>query len=157
MRRAGVPSTREDAGVWIRPARRAGALQLLQPLRHRGTEGRDRRARQRLRRLPEALSRVHVFYHHRRRAELRRPSTLLLCLVALQITLGALTVLSGRQPIINSLHVVTGASVLVTSLVVTLRAHRARFDEGALGVRVPRHPRPGRDPLSTTAKAGAHA
>ena len=97
----------------------------------------------------------HVFYHHRERTELRRPATLLLCLVALQITLGALTVLSGRQPTINSLHVVTGASVLVTSLVLTLRAHRARFDEGAVGVEVPRHPR--RDPLSTTAKAGAHA
>ena len=35
--------------------------------------------------------------------------------------------LSGKQFIINSLHVVTGASVLVTSLVLTLRAHRARF------------------------------
>ena len=99
----------------------------------------------------------HVLYHHRRRAELRRPSMLLLGLVGLQITLGALTVLSGRQPTINSLHVVTGASVLVTSLVLTLRAHRARFDEGAIGVRVPRHPRPGRDPMSTAAKAGAHA
>ncbi len=99
----------------------------------------------------------HVFYHHRGRTELRRPAMLLLGLVALQITLGGLTVLSGRQPTINSLHVVTGASVLVTSLVLTLRAHRARFGEGALGAPVPRHPRPGRDPLSTTAKAGAHA
>ena len=51
----------------------------------------------------------HVFYHHRRRAELRRPSLLLLVLLAIQITLGALTVLSGKHYIINSLHVVTGA------------------------------------------------
>ena len=69
----------------------------------------------------------YVFYHHGRRAELRRPAILLLLLLALQITLGALTVLSQKQFIINSLHVVNGALVLVTSLVLTLRAHRARF------------------------------
>jgi heme A synthase len=48
-------------------------------------------------------------------------------LLVLQITLGALTVLSQKQFIINSLHVVNGALVLVTSLVLTLRVHRARF------------------------------
>jgi cytochrome c oxidase assembly protein subunit 15 len=69
----------------------------------------------------------HVFYHHRERRELRRPAILLLVLLTLQITLGGLTVLSGKHYIINSLHVVTGGSVLVTSLVLTLRAHRARF------------------------------
>src|SRR5258705_6606156 len=69
----------------------------------------------------------HVFYHQGRRAELRRPAILLLLLLVLQITLGALTVLSQKQFIINSLHVVNGALVLVTSLVLTLRAHRARF------------------------------
>lgn len=69
----------------------------------------------------------HVFYHHRRSRELVRPAVLLLLLVALQITLGALTVLSQKQFIINSLHVVNGALVLVTSLVLTLRAHRHRF------------------------------
>jgi cytochrome c oxidase assembly protein subunit 15 len=71
----------------------------------------------------------HVFFHHGRRAELRRPAILLLVLLALQITLGALTVLSHKQFVINSLHVVNGALVLVTSLVLTLRAHRARFGE----------------------------
>ncbi len=69
----------------------------------------------------------HALYHHGRRGELRRPSILLLALVAVQITLGALTVLSGKQFIINSLHVVTGAAVFGTSLVLTLRAHRPRF------------------------------
>jgi cytochrome c oxidase assembly protein subunit 15 len=69
----------------------------------------------------------HVFYHHRTRTELRRPAMLLLVLLTTQVTLGALTVLSQKEFIINSLHVVTGASVLVTSLVLTLRAHRARF------------------------------
>jgi cytochrome c oxidase assembly protein subunit 15 len=70
---------------------------------------------------------AHVFYHHPRRRELTRPSMLLLILLAVQITLGALTVLSGKHYIVNSLHVVTGASVLATSLVLTLRAHRSRF------------------------------
>ena len=69
-----------------------------------------------------------MFFHHCRGAKLRRPAILLLVLlVSLQITLGALTVLSHKQFIINSLHVVNGALVLVTSLVLTLRAHRARF------------------------------
>lgn len=71
----------------------------------------------------------HVFYHHRRRPELVRPACLLLALVSVQITLGALTVLSQKQFVINSFHVVTGASVLVTSLMLTLRAHRSRFSE----------------------------
>jgi cytochrome c oxidase assembly protein subunit 15 len=98
----------------------------------------------------------HVLYHHRQRRELRNTAALLLTLLPLQITLGAFTVLSGRQPLINSLHVVTGASVLVTSLVLTLRAHRIRFDEGAVGVRVP-WPPGDRDPLPTRANAGARA
>lgn len=99
----------------------------------------------------------HVLYHHRRRAELKRPSLLLLTLLPLQITLGALTIWSGRQPLINSIHVVTGASILVTSLVLTLRAHRARFDEGAVGVRVPRVPPRNPDTLRAHAGAGARA
>jgi len=73
----------------------------------------------------------HVFYHHRTRRELWRPSALLLALLALQITLGALTVLSQKHYIINSLHVVTGASVLATSLVLTLRTRRRSFDKPA--------------------------
>jgi cytochrome c oxidase assembly protein subunit 15 len=71
----------------------------------------------------------HVFYHHAKRRELVRPAMLLLVLVALQVTLGALTVLTQKQFIINSLHVINGAFVLVTSLVLTLRVHRARFSE----------------------------
>ena len=69
----------------------------------------------------------HVFFHHRRHRELVRPSLLLLVLLVLQITLGAMTVLTAKHYIVNSLHVVTGASVLVTSLILTLRAHRNRF------------------------------
>src|SRR6185503_6171452 len=59
--------------------------------------------------------------HHRTRRELMRPATLLLALVAVQVTLGAFTVLSQRNPWINSFHVVGGA------LVLTLRSWRVRF------------------------------
>jgi cytochrome c oxidase assembly protein subunit 15 len=69
----------------------------------------------------------HVLAHHRRRLELLRPSILLLVLVSVQVTLGALTILSRKEYVINSLHVVTGGCVLITTLVLTLRAHRARF------------------------------
>jgi cytochrome c oxidase assembly protein subunit 15 len=75
---------------------------------------------------------LHVFAYHRSRRELVRPSVLLLLLLALQVTLGAYVIWSGKQFVINSLHVMTGASVLAASLVLTLRAHRARFSaEGA--------------------------
>jgi cytochrome c oxidase assembly protein subunit 15 len=83
---------------------------------------------------------AHVFYHHRTRPELRRPTMLLLALLATQITLGALTVLSQKEFIINSLHVVTGAAVLVTSLVLTLRAHRARFARAGSKEQDPAYP-----------------
>ena len=73
----------------------------------------------------------HVFYHHARRGALVRPSILLLVLLVLQITLGAITVLGGKPFVINSLHVVTGALVLATSLVLTLRAYRPRFGPGS--------------------------
>jgi cytochrome c oxidase assembly protein subunit 15 len=60
-------------------------------------------------------------------AELRRPAMLLIALVIAQITLGAFTVLSRRDVWINSVHVVCGALVLTTSLVLTLRTWRAQF------------------------------
>ena len=47
--------------------------------------------------------------------------------MAVQVTLGALTVLSQRDVWINSVHVVCGALVLTTSLVLALRTWRARF------------------------------
>jgi heme a synthase len=72
----------------------------------------------------------HVLYHHRRQRSLVRAAVLLIVLLTAQITLGALTVLSGKHHIINSLHVVTGASVLATSLVLALRASRTKLAEG---------------------------
>ena len=70
----------------------------------------------------------HVAYHHRERRDLLRPALLLLVFVATQVTLGAFVVLSGLQPVVNTAHVVNGALVLGTSLVVTLRTFRVRFD-----------------------------
>ena len=67
---------------------------------------------------------AHVWSRARERAELVRPSLLLVLLVAVQVALGALTVLSRRDPWINSFHVVIGAMVLTTSLVLTLRSWR---------------------------------
>ena len=94
----------------------------------------------------------HVRYHHSRRRELARPAVLICALVVVQVTLGALTVLSGRDVWINSAHVVCGALVLATSLVLTLRTWRTRFaalppsadaahaDIGGSAGRVPFHP-----------------
>jgi cytochrome c oxidase assembly protein subunit 15 len=70
---------------------------------------------------------VHVRAYYRDRRELMRPALLIIALVAVQVTLGALTVLSRRDPWINSFHVVCGAMVLTTSLVMTLRSWRGSF------------------------------
>jgi heme a synthase len=71
-------------------------------------------------------------WRHSDRPELRRPALLLVGLVSLQIALGAIAVLSGLQPIINTLHVVNGALVLGTSLVLTLRSFRPLFDRAGV-------------------------
>ena len=68
---------------------------------------------------------TRIWSRARDRREFTRPAALLLALVATQVTLGALTVLSRRDPWINSVHVVCGAMVLATSLVLTLRTWRS--------------------------------
>jgi heme a synthase len=72
---------------------------------------------------------AHIWYHHRDRRELTRPATLSLLLVAAQVTLGALTVLSRRDVWINSVHLVNGALLLATSIVITLRSWQVRIAE----------------------------
>jgi heme A synthase len=52
---------------------------------------------------------------------------LLIVLVAMQIMLGAFVIWSALQPVVNTIHVVNGALVLGTSLVLTLRAFRNRL------------------------------
>lgn len=71
-----------------------------------------------------AATTAHVWWHHRGRSEFVRPATLLMLLVCSQATLGALVVLSGLHPIVNTAHVVNGALLLGTALVLALRVHR---------------------------------
>ena len=97
----------------------------------------------------------HVFYHHRGHGSLVRPAILLVTLLIVQVTLGAFTVLTAKHYIINSLHVVTGACVLATSLVLTLRTHRILFLAAARTVSAPAAQRP--DVGHGSAKAGARA
>jgi cytochrome c oxidase assembly protein subunit 15 len=74
---------------------------------------------------------AYVWRRHGGRRELTRPVGLLLAAIALQITLGAFVVLTGKHPIVNTLHVAGGAIVLVTSLTLALRAFRTRIDVAA--------------------------
>jgi heme a synthase len=76
---------------------------------------------------------AHVRSRYRGRRELLRPAMLIVGLVGVQVTLGALTVLSRRDPWINSFHVVCGALVLTTSLLLTLRCWRGRFANAIVG------------------------
>ena len=70
----------------------------------------------------------HAWHRHNTAPRLRRPALLLVLLVAVQVTLGAFVVWSGLQPVINTAHVVNGALLLATSLVLTLRSFRPRFE-----------------------------
>jgi cytochrome c oxidase assembly protein subunit 15 len=88
---------------------------------------------------------VYAWRRHAGRPELARPLALLLVLVAGQVALGAFVVLSGKAPVINTLHLALGAVLLVTSLVLTLRAfqgsagasHRTAPAASGLGVTTP--------------------
>lgn len=95
---------------------------------------------------------IYVWRKQGDRPELARPATLILCLVGTQVMLGAFTVLSRRDVWINSLHVVCGALVLTTSLVIALRSWRIRFADR--GVRIPCQPAT-RNPQSATRNIGA--
>ncbi len=65
-----------------------------------------------------------VLRKHRQQRALIRPAMLLLILLLLQLTLGVLTVLFRKPADIASAHVATGAAVLVTAFVLTVRAMR---------------------------------
>ena len=66
---------------------------------------------------------VSVLRRHRD-ATLRRPAWAILILLPAQITLGALTVLTGKQVLPTTAHVACGAALLAASLVLTLRVAR---------------------------------
>jgi cytochrome c oxidase assembly protein subunit 15 len=68
------------------------------------------------------LTTVYTFWRHRDHPRLWRPALLLIGLLAVQITLGVLTVLYRKPADITSAHVATGALVLVTAFTLLLRA-----------------------------------
>jgi len=70
-------------------------------------------------------------------AWLRRPAILAVTLLAAQLTLGALTVWSRRGVIPTTTHLVVGAGVLATSLVLTLRAARVSAGRTAAPAAIP--------------------
>lgn len=65
-----------------------------------------------------------VLRRFRREPLLLRPALALLLLVKLQISLGAATIWTAMAVLPTTAHVATGAAILATSLVLTLRAHR---------------------------------
>jgi cytochrome c oxidase assembly protein subunit 15 len=70
---------------------------------------------------------IYIWRRLTDRVEFAQPALLILIFIVIQVTLGAVTVLSRREPWINSLHVVGGAIVLTTSLVITLRSWRVKI------------------------------
>jgi cytochrome c oxidase assembly protein subunit 15 len=65
-----------------------------------------------------------VMRRHPDRRDLYRTALLLVFAVGAQVTLGASVVLTVRHPIINTLHVATGAIVLGTALLLALKTRR---------------------------------
>jgi cytochrome c oxidase assembly protein subunit 15 len=64
---------------------------------------------------------ARVLTRYRGRAELTRPALLLVVLLIAQVTLGAVTIWSGRAVLPTTTHVAIGAAVLATSLALTIR------------------------------------
>lgn len=72
------------------------------------------------------LTFIRAWRQHRGEGWLVRPAFLLVLLVAIQITLGILVILTQKHFIITSTHVTVGAMTLLTSFVLALRAFRGR-------------------------------
>jgi cytochrome c oxidase assembly protein subunit 15 len=67
-----------------------------------------------------------VFTGYRDRPALTHPALLLLALLLMQVTLGAMTIWSGRAVLPTTAHVAIGAAVLATSLALTIRIRALR-------------------------------
>ena len=67
---------------------------------------------------------IYVVRTHKTQSKILRPSVILMLLVIVQITLGAFTIWTKTAVPIATLHVITGALILATSLTLTLRAHK---------------------------------
>lgn len=64
-------------------------------------------------------------------ARIARPAALLLALVGIQFTLGVLVIWKMRPPILTTLHVVNGAALLATVVLLAVRASRSAAPVGA--------------------------
>jgi cytochrome c oxidase assembly protein subunit 15 len=63
-----------------------------------------------------------IFTYARRHARLTRIAVGLLVVLVMQIALGASVIWLRREPVMTSLHVVNGAAVLATALLLAMRA-----------------------------------
>jgi len=68
---------------------------------------------------------LRTLFGPQRQPLLTRPAWLLLGLVGLQITLGVYVIWNGRPAMLTTLHVVNGAAVLATSVLLAVRIGRA--------------------------------
>ncbi len=71
-----------------------------------------------------AVTAAQALRWHRQQPALLRPALLVLLLVGVQILLGGITVWSTKAVVPTTLHVLNGALVLATSLVLALRSQR---------------------------------
>jgi heme a synthase len=65
-----------------------------------------------------------ILRNYRKVTKFTRPALTLVILICIQITLGALAVLTKTAVLVATLHVVVGALILATSLILTLRGYR---------------------------------
>ncbi len=93
---------------------------------------------------------VRVLRRHSDHAEIARPAVWLLALLVLQITLGGLTVATGKNVVINTAHLATGALIFATTVALALRVHRPFFAVGAVSASSPPQRLPGRPGLRPT-------
>ena len=84
---------------------------------------------------------IRVFRHHAELVALTRSALAMALLVVAQISLGGVVVLIGWVVWVNTLHVATGASLLASSLILSLHAARlARAPERAAVAAAPKVP-----------------
>jgi heme a synthase len=74
---------------------------------------------------------ARLWREHRDNALLIRPAALMFGLLCIQVTLGAYTIWTEKSPLIATAHVATGALVLGTSFLLTLRAYTMVVREAA--------------------------
>lgn len=82
---------------------------------------------------------LRVRREHRDVAALRRPIHLAAALVVLQILLGGLTIWTARAVVPTTSHLVVGAAILGSCLVLTLRAHRLLLGAPQVPAAAPEH------------------